>query len=176
MKPCGKYALITVLLLCGGVALAGTEEKKKIRVSTQAAITTAHVSSLPPTIKIDMKGLPKDLKEIKALNPAFYDAWKRVVQSYGALVALIPQFEEARRVYRAKCQECASRNYTQADMAAAGCLPSDTMGQCSAKLFRWCIAPYERGVLSLSMFVNFGALSNYSKIAEQEFYNSIMKK
>lgn len=178
MKRFGNGAILMVFWLCAAVVLAGADEKKKLRRTTAVAVQAATPTGLPPTIKIDLKKMPRSqvYKEVKALTPAFYDAWKRVVQSYGYLVEQIPQYEEATRVYKAKCQECAGRSYSQADMAAAGCLPGDTLEQCSAKLFRWCIAPYDKALLSLSMFVNFGALSKYSKIVEDEFYNSILNK
>lgn len=50
----------------------------------------------------------------------------------------------ARRDLRHKVQQCRNEDYTQADQAAAGCSPSDTVAQCNSKLFNRCVRR-ERG-------------------------------
>ncbi len=50
----------------------------------------------------------------------------------------------ARRELRHKVQQCRNEDYTQADQAAAGCSPSDTVAQCNSKLFNRCVRR-ERG-------------------------------
>jgi hypothetical protein len=165
------------VVLCAAVAFAGAKEIKKLpRTNAAASVQAAPTTVLPPTIKIDLKNIPRTRLslEIKSLSPAFYEAWNRVVQSYGYLVARIPQFEEQKRIYLAKCRECQNKTYTQAEMAAAGCLPGDTVADCSQKLFRKCIGPYEMSILD--MLVDFECMTTYSKKMQEEFINSIMNK
>ncbi len=45
----------------------------------------------------------------------------------------------ARRELRRTVQQCRNEDYTQADQAAAGCSPSDTVTQCNSKLFNRCV-------------------------------------
>jgi hypothetical protein len=45
----------------------------------------------------------------------------------------------ARRELRRKSRQCRNEDYTQADQAAAGCSPSDTVAQCNSKLFSRCV-------------------------------------
>jgi len=172
-----SFLMVVLVLLCAAVVLAGAEEKKKLpRPLTTASVQAASTTGLPPTIKIDLKNLPtmKLSAEMQVLSSAFYNAWKRVEQSYNYLCARIPQFEEQMKTYRAKCQECQNKIYNQQDMAAAGCLPGDTVADCSQKLYRKCVGPYEVSILD--MLVDFECLTTYSKKAQDEFYNSIMKK
>jgi hypothetical protein len=177
MKLIKNRPLLTVIpvLLCAAVAFAGADEKKKLARTSVAPAVQATASGLPPTIKIDIKNIPRTKlsAEIHSLSPAFYEAWKRVEQCCNHLCARIPQFEEQMKTYRAKCQECRDKTYTQADMAAAGCLPSDTVADCSQKLYRKCIDPYEVSILD--MLVDFECLDTFGKKAKEEFFNSILK-
>ena len=169
--------MVVSVLLCAAVGLAGAEEKKKLRQPSATAPAKAiSPSGLPATIKIDLKNLPKAKLsvEIQTLSPVFYNAWNRVKQSYTRLDSRIPQFEEQMRIYRAMCQECQSKTYTQADMTAAGCLSSDTIANCSQKLYRKCVGPYEVSILD--MLVDFECLATYGQKTRDEFHNSILNK
>jgi hypothetical protein len=187
MKPLGKCVLVTAILLCGALAANGAEEKKKKTSASPATSATlmkpagtvipggSNLSgTLPGTIKIDPKLALKgklDSKLMKHLSPAFYNAFKIVKRDYNYLCTRIPQYEAAKNLYLAKCEECRNRTYTEGEMAAAGCLPTDTLADCSYKLFRKCVGPYEVDILDMLVF--FGSLSLHSKKMEEEFFNSV---
>jgi hypothetical protein len=192
MTPFGTDTrfMIMLVLLCGAVAIAGPEKRRKTltlpqTTSPQTAASAERndnsgagataVKRLPGTIKINPSDLGnKGPIETKSLSPAFYAAWDRVTKSHADLSKEIPRYEERRRVYRAKFEECSHRTYSQQDMTAAGCKPTDTVAECSQKLFRWCINPYE--IDAAALFVHLGALSKSSKTVEDEFYKSVVKK
>jgi len=190
MKPLGKWVFVTVILLCGALAANGAEEKKKKKTSASPATSATLMmpagtvtpggstlaGTLPGTIKIDPKLALKgklDSRLMKNLSPAFYNALKIVKRDYNYLCMRIPQYEAAKNLYLAKCKECRNRTYTQGEMAAAGCLPTDTLADCSTKLFRKCVGPYEVDILD--MLVSFGSLSLHSIKMEEEFFNSILR-
>jgi hypothetical protein len=171
------FLMVVPVLLCVAVTFAGAEEKMKLhQLLALASVKAASPNGLPPTIKIDPKNLSKSKlsAEIHTLSPAFYSAWKRMEQCYTYLDSRIPQFEEQMRTYQAKCRECQNKTYTQADMTAAGCLPSDTIANCSQKLYRKCVGPYEVSILD--MLADFECLAIYSQKAKEEFFNSILNK
>jgi hypothetical protein len=45
--------------------------------------------------------------------------------------------------YTALAEKCANKQYTTQDQMMAGCLGSDTLDQCSKKLYKWCVVPYK---------------------------------
>lgn len=163
----------------GSFASSGIVAKFIVKPQEAAKLDTVKpvaVNKLPDTLKIH----PGDLTgrrykaETTALSPAFYAAWKGVTDSYQAMTTLIPRYEEQSKIYIQKCQECKNRVFTQQDMAAAGCLPSDTVAACSQKLYRWCSAPFEPAGMFLAMDSNLRVISSSSKTAEQEFIKSVL--
>jgi hypothetical protein len=128
--------------------------------------------------KISYKIRPSDLHGIKypkALSPAFYDAWKKLTDSYDRMVTFIPVYEEQAKKYTAKCKECKNRTYTQEDMDAAGCLPSDPVVVCSQKLFRWCVGPTQTQTetAGMALFSLMGIINTSSKTAQDEVNKSL---
>ncbi len=120
---------------------------------------------------------PRDLygaKSPKALGAKFYVEWKKITDAYQLLVTLIPAYEEAAKKYAAKSEECKNKSYTQEDMTAAGCQPSDSVAACSQKLFQWCTLQEHKAVdnATVSCGVNLTTLQGSSKKAWDELYES----
>jgi len=120
---------------------------------------------------------PRDLvgaKSPKALGSKFYVEWKKITDAYQLLVTNIPKYEEAAKKYAAKSEECKNKSYTQEDMTAAGCQPSDSVTVCSQKLFQWCTLQEHKAVdnATVSCGVNLTTLQGSSKKAWDELYES----
>jgi hypothetical protein len=101
--------------------------------------------------------------EMKILNPDIYMQTFALTIIGGGLSNLINNLDSwvgdnntARRVfvmreneligalgsYNGQLNECLHRPYTFQEQQAAGCLPNDTVQQCSDKLLKRCIGPY----------------------------------
>lgn len=134
----------------------------------------APVKKLPHTIKInpnDLTGLKT--AEIVILSNEFYAAWKRVTDSYNAMSTLLPAYEQQSRIYIAKCRECKNKSYSQQEMTLAGCAASDTVADCSKKLYRWCSASAEPQQF-LAIFSSLSVIGDYGQTAKAEFIKSIL--
>ena len=202
MKISQSIAIFAILLplIYISSAIAGPAQKQSattVKQTTPSAQQTPVAASQPlpvekpPSVTIPATGQPvaaqklsdsikinsNDLAGIKAaeiavLSNAFYAAWKRVSDSCSDMSILLPAYEQQTRAYIAKCQECRNRSYSQQEMILAGCAGSDTVADCSKKLYRWCSAPSEPSILGI-----LGALSvidEYDKTAKDEFVKSVL--
>jgi hypothetical protein len=168
----GALAVAVVILLCGVLALTA-EEKKKIVRKTQPSTSmnpTAPVSSLPATIKLAPGELPGLISlECREFSSAVYQAWEKVKNNFEALAQ---RFAEQNMKYEEACMACKNKTYTQQEMAAAGCLPTDTVAQCSQKLFNRCVNSISMAAGFLLLCGNVMDMSKASKEFENAFFHT----
>ncbi len=169
----GALAAAVVILLCGALGLVATEKKKKT-VMTQPPSTTIEpgqtvpVSNLPVAIKISPDLLTKKKSSgCHAFSPAVKKAWANAQKSFQALSESISRFEET---YAAACNECKNKTYTQQEMAAAGCLPTDTVAECSHKLFNRCVSSIQLGAAHMQLCMDILKMSETAKKLEDDFF------
>jgi predicted nucleic-acid-binding Zn-ribbon protein len=129
-------------------------------LQTGAQAQGSQPRKLPTMLKINIGDVPvaqRMLSMKKSLSPEFYSAWKHVVELYAQVVAAIPQYEQRAAAFARKCEECKNKNFTQQDMTAAGCIDSDTLAQCSEKLWNKCTQKELNDFYSASSSVNTSA-------------------
>ncbi len=117
-----KSILAFVVMLVGLATLSGTamaaEQKYKPAVKMKLS-PNFQIPYMPPE---ESEPAPQTMQQ----------------QCNGCLEAK-GKIRAARRALRHKVQQCRNEDYTQADQAAAGCSPSDTVAQCNSKLFNRCV-------------------------------------
>lgn len=147
-----RWAVVGILL-CGALALVAAE-KKKIQLQTQPTADASQpvlLRNLPATIKLDLSRLHAvKSTNCSAFSPQVYQAWENVLKCFAALKA---SFANYNAKHEAACEECRNKTYTQQEMTAAGCLGTDTIDQCSRKLYNKCVN-------SISMSAGFLLLCN----------------
>ena len=166
MKQHGKrrWVVITVLL-CGALALAADEKKKiGLKGNAQAAASSP---VQPATIKLNPQHLQMPAG-CKAYSPAVYQAWKKLQKNFAALSE---SFANHEKKYEEACTACSNKTYSQQDMAAAGCLPTDTLAQCNQKLFNHCVNSISMSAGFLLLCGDVMKVSAAAKAMEDKFFN-----
>lgn len=67
-----------------------------------------------------------------------------LTQKFNELSGKAKSYESMAKAAPAIAQECAAKSYSIQDQQAAGCLPSDTVAQCSDKLLKHCVESYSK--------------------------------
>jgi len=100
--------------------------------------TPAKGAKLPMTLKID----PSALKALQLPPPP------TTLQQFEAAVAAVKaeaeHFGRARTHLEGSERTCETRTYSAQDMREAGCLDTDTVAACTAKLYQQCTSPSRR--------------------------------
>jgi hypothetical protein len=100
--------------------------------------TPAKGAKLPMTIKIDASAL----KALQLPPPP------TTLQQFDAAVAAVKaeaeRFGRARTHLESSERTCETRTYSSQDMREAGCLDTDTVAACTAKLYHRCTSPSRR--------------------------------
>jgi hypothetical protein len=170
-----KLSVRLTLLVCMLVSFAITSLAFAADGAKMSAPGKATFQKLPNIIKInpaDLSGVK--MAEISMLSDAFYAAWKRVNDSCKYTATELPMFEQQAKDYIAKSQECKNKSYSQQDMNAAGCVASDTVADCSKKLYSWCMISNNAQIpVMLDMLMNLTVIRDYSNTSYNEFYKSV---
>lgn len=87
-----------------------------------------------------LKISPGVLQKVKSAIQPIPDPLSHLDSSYNQVKQLWSSYQSAYSAFKLKFEQCSDPNkaYTKADQQTAGCLPSDTVDECSAKLLKWC--------------------------------------
>ena len=142
-------ALSFGLLAQGGTAFAAEEQPRKAAPKMKSSAHVPSGTSLPnemykpvPKMNIAKGSSPKALKGPSVASSS------RAIPTFDPIISDLDAFKragtvyhEARIAFAKKAPECWSRDYTQADQAAAGCRATETVSVCYEKLATYCITP-----------------------------------
>lgn len=104
----------------------------------------------------------------QAFRLPVYNAMAELRNSYAALAARFAEFD---RRYEQDCIACRNKTYTQQDMTAAGCLPSDTLEQCNQKLFNRCMGSISSSAGFLLLCGDVQKTAAAARELEDRFFN-----
>ena len=121
-----------------------TAARLLIALALAALAAPAAFAETPPTKALGTQKLPAQLKidpnTLKAIHLAPPPSAADEVDAALASVKTAAEgVRSARSSYEGHEKTCASRSYSSQDMHDAGCTDADTVGACTAKLYRSCM-------------------------------------
>ncbi len=142
-------ALSFGLLAQGGTSFAAEEQPRKAAPKVKSSAHVPSGTSLPnemykPVSKMNIpKGSsPKALTGPSATSSSgAIPTYDPIASDLDAFKRAVAVYHEARTAFGKKAPECWSKDYTQADQAAAGCRATETVSVCYEKLATYCITP-----------------------------------
>jgi hypothetical protein len=125
----------TVILLAAFVVAATASAQTPAPGKAIAPLAPVGGAKAPSQLKLD----PNTLKAIHLAPPP--TAADEVDAALANVKTEAERVRTARKGYEDAEKACASRTYSSQDMHDAGCLDTDTVGACTAKLYRLCMRP-----------------------------------